>query len=165
MLLNSRPFLLQKMQTLLTAIFSPRYVMRPGRSTRYSASGMKNEWAFNIWVRLSSREDDRCVQKRHDEGDNFARAAAILSSIDFVISSSVASSGKSLRLGVDAIFTVEDVIAFSCDAEFGDVELSDDSGDIAALISFSLCFLDWICERYAFSVVYALLRNHKDEWK
>jgi hypothetical protein len=43
------------------------------------------------------------VQKRHDEGDNFARAAAILSSIDVVISSSVASSGNSL--GVDVVFT------------------------------------------------------------
>ena len=140
--------------------------MRPGRSTRYSASGMKNEWAFDIWVRLSSREDDCCVQKRHDEGDNFARAAAILSSIDFVISSSVESSGNSLTLGVDFIFTVEGVVAFSsCGAEFWDVELSDDDlGDIAALISFSLCFLDWICERYEFSVVYALLENHKDEW-
>ena len=116
-------------------------------------------------MRLSSREDDCCVQKRHDEGDNFARAAAILSSIDFVISSSVESSGNSLIVGVDAIITIEGVVAFSsCGAEFWDVALSDDFGDIAALISFSLCFLDWICERYEFSVVYVLLGNHRDEW-
>ena len=103
------------------------------------------------------------MQKRHDEGDNFARAAAILSSIDFVTSSSVASSDTSFS--VDVVFAVGDVAALSpADAKICGFGPSEDLRDIAALISFSLCFLDWICERYAFSVVYALLEKHRDEW-
>jgi hypothetical protein len=61
---------------------------------------------------------------------------------------------------------VEDIAAVSSDVlESWGVEPSDDlSGWVAALNSFSLCFLDWRCERYAFSVVYVLLKNYRDEW-
>lgn len=75
------------------------------------------------------------MQKRHDEGDSLSRAAAILSSMDFVISSSsIAFSGESFE--VDAMFSVEGV---SSDEASGGGEPAD---RLAALSSFSLCFLD-----------------------
>lgn len=60
------------------------------------------------------------MQKRHDDGDKLARAAAILSSMDLRTSSSVAFSGD--LSDVDAILAVEDVAVSSSEAAGWEIE-------------------------------------------
>src|SRR6266446_8031184 len=127
--------------------------MRPLGSTRYSASGMKKECSLDMCVRLSSNEDDMCAQKRQCSGESRDRAAAIFSS-----SVPSPSSSKSSASGCPNV---------ECVGGAGSVVSAEVSGLRSVgrgwstrdrdLASFSRCFLESICERYAFSVVYALL--------
>ena len=55
--------------------------MRPGRSTRYSISGMKNECIENMCVRLSSREEVEVLQNRQSVIWSRLREAARRSSM------------------------------------------------------------------------------------
>ncbi len=101
------------------------------------------------------------MQKRHEEGDKRARAAAIFSSIDCIISDSAASS----ETEVDAAVICCSVFGTGGESAFSGREVcivnsfvvEDLEGRVAACTSFSLCLFDWICDRYAFSVVYTLL--------
>ena len=138
--------------------------MSPGRSTRYSAPGMKKECPTDMCVRFSSSEEKVRVQKRQLFGERRARAAAIFSSMVFITSSSSASSSTTSELDVfDSVFAftslggaTEGTVAV-CDASGADSTVSETGaaggGREAALSSFSLCFFDWICDLYAFSVV------------
>lgn len=138
--------------------------MSPGRSTRYSASGMKNEWPTDMCVKFSSREEKVRVQKRQLLDERRARAAAIFSSMVFITSSSSASSSTTSEpVAFESVFSFSSLegsvegAAAVCDASGADSTVSETGaaggGREAALSSFSLCFFDWICDLYAFSVV------------
>jgi hypothetical protein len=145
--------------------------MSPVGSTRYSPSGMKKECSLDMCVRLSSKEDDVCAQKRQCSGESRDRAAAILSSSVAAFSSSKSSASASgCPNAVDSEWVGG--VSFVVSAEASGVRSSKGDAFAAAasagrglgwstwdrdFTSFSRCFLDSIWDRYAFSVVYALL--------
>jgi len=87
------------------------------------------------------------LQKRHEEGDRRARAAAIFSSIDCVNSASASPSGTEVdpaKIGC-SVFGTGGESAFSgrevCVVD-SSVVVEALEGRVAAFISFSLCLFD-----------------------
>src|SRR6267154_3930077 len=122
---------------------------------RYSASGMKKECSLDMCVRLSSKDDDVCAQKRQCSGESRDRAAAIFSSSVAAFSSSESSALASGCPNVDSEWIGG--ASFVVSAEVSEVRSSKDGAFADAapagrglgwstrdrdLTSFSRCFLE-----------------------
>jgi hypothetical protein len=94
------------------------------------------------------------------------RAAAILASMVWVMASSSASSSTINPEGPGwEPWEGEEDLGLDVTVSFGSSDLVTEADGVetfccrVAFSSFSLCFLEFMCERYAFSVVYTLLKK------
>ena len=118
---------------------------------------MKKECSPDMCRRLSSSDEETCAQKRQSVGESRERAAAIFSS-----SVNAFSSSKSFAFGGSdaggAGLAASLATSGTPPPEEGTFSVATPpSVRDSALSSFSRCFLERMCERYAFSVVYTLL--------
>lgn len=90
-------------------------------------------------VRLSFRDEDGWLQKRHEAGDRRAREAASFSSIDFIIMPSSSDVPSGMTTEADSVDIFAPAGRARCEFSFSGLRV----GSVDTLISFSLCLLDW----------------------